>query len=206
MAETVISSGDKFSGDAEIMGMTYYSVYEPLKDSSGRVIGMIFMGIPPQAIDGIEHNYIFSVGSAFLVTVILIAAVVTLFVGRMVNKLSAAVQALGVVASGNFRGEDLDEDSQDEIGDVCRSANKMKKDLKEVLKNVYTVAEQLAASSEELTAGLDQTSNVIQEVAGSATRMSDSTDNQSRSFHEINTRAMEMGKTMEGLLEDSEEM
>lgn len=206
VAEAVIHGGKNYTGYVEVMGHQYYSVYEPLKGGDGQIVGMIFMGIPTRTIDAIKDDYISSVGIAVLVTVILISVVATWVVGRVVSKLDIAVDALGVIASGNFRGEDLTVESQDEIGEVCRSANKMKNSLTRFLKDVAMMAEQLAASSEELTASFGQTSDTIRVVAENATAMSEGAEKQFRNLEEINTRATEMGGDMQGLLKDSEEM
>lgn len=206
VAETVLRDGKNFVGYVEIVGHQYYSVYEPLKNQNGKIVGMVFMGIPTKTIDAIKDDYISSVGIAVLITVVVIGLVAALIVGKVVNKLASATAALGVIASGNFRGEDLKVDFNDEIGDVCRSANQMKNSLTGFLKEVAMMAEQLAASAEELTASFGQTSDTIKVVAESATSMSEGAEKQSRNLEEINTRAIEMGGDMKGLLSYSEEM
>lgn len=206
VAKTVISGGKDYAGYAEVMGNQYYSVYNPVKTDDGKIVGMVFMGIPTQTIDAIKKDYITSVGIAVVVTIILIAVVATWVVGKVVSKLTAATDALAVVASGNFRGEDLAVDADDEIGDVCRSANQMKNDLKAFLKDVAYTAEQLAASAEELTASFSQTSETIRMVADSAVAMSEGAEKQSNNLEKINEEAVGMGSDMQVLLNDSEEM
>ena len=206
VAKTVLTDGKDYADYAEVLGHQYYSIYDPIKTDDGKIVGMVFMGIPTQTIDAIKKDYITSVGISVLVTIILIAVTATWIVGKVVSKLSAATEALAVVAGGNFRGEDLAVDSDDEIGDVCRSANKMKHDLKKFLSEVAYTAEQLAASSQELTASFSQTSDTIRVVADSAVAMSEGAERQSTNLEEINDKAMGMGSDMQVLLNESEEM
>lgn len=206
VAKTVITGGKNYSGYAEVMGNQYFSVYSPVKSSDGKIVGMIFMGIPTQTIDAIKSEYKTSVGIAVIATLVVVCALAAYVVGKEVNKLSAATSALAVVAGGNFQGDDLDVDSNDEIGEVCHSANQMKNDLKVFLRDVAMTAEQLAASAEELTANFSQSSDSIQMVATSAVAMSEGAEQQATNLEDINDKANHMGQDMQSLLSDSEEM
>lgn len=43
--DAVIEHGHAFSGEADILGITYFTIYEPLKDAQGGVIGILYVGV-----------------------------------------------------------------------------------------------------------------------------------------------------------------
>lgn len=50
--DTVIK-GDLYIGEAEILGESYYTAYEPVKDINNNVIGLLFVGTPTKTLDNI---------------------------------------------------------------------------------------------------------------------------------------------------------
>lgn len=50
--DTVIK-GDLYIGEAEILGESYYTAYEPVKDINNNVIGLLFVGTPTKTLDDI---------------------------------------------------------------------------------------------------------------------------------------------------------
>lgn len=45
---TVVQQGAAYQGIADVLGQPYISKYEPIKDASGKVIGIIFIGVPEE--------------------------------------------------------------------------------------------------------------------------------------------------------------
>ncbi len=43
--DAVIGQGRVFSGEADILGITYFTIYEPFKDAQGVVIGILYVGV-----------------------------------------------------------------------------------------------------------------------------------------------------------------
>jgi methyl-accepting chemotaxis protein len=44
-AEAVLKSGQPFKGEAEILGETYLTAYDPIKNAKGEIIGALFVGV-----------------------------------------------------------------------------------------------------------------------------------------------------------------
>lgn len=45
--------GELYIGEAEILGESYYTAYQPIKDTNNNVIGLLFVGMPTKALDNI---------------------------------------------------------------------------------------------------------------------------------------------------------
>ncbi|WP_370573061.1 methyl-accepting chemotaxis protein [Methanomethylovorans sp.] len=46
--DAVVQKGQTYKGIADVLGESYLSIYEPIKDSSGKIIGVLFVGIPEE--------------------------------------------------------------------------------------------------------------------------------------------------------------
>jgi len=42
----VLSGGRSYQGRSDILGQEYVTLYEPIRDGSGNLIGALFMGMP----------------------------------------------------------------------------------------------------------------------------------------------------------------
>ena len=48
-----VINGELYIGEAKILGESYYTAYEPVKDKNGNVIGLLFVGMPTKTLDNI---------------------------------------------------------------------------------------------------------------------------------------------------------
>ena len=46
--DAVLTRGENFVGQANVMGEEHHAAYRPLKDSAGKIIGMLFVGVSTQ--------------------------------------------------------------------------------------------------------------------------------------------------------------
>jgi methyl-accepting chemotaxis protein len=50
--ETVLEKGQPYRGKADILGKPFFTGYDPIKDASGKTIGILFVGIPESDVMG----------------------------------------------------------------------------------------------------------------------------------------------------------
>ncbi|MDH7509623.1 MAG: Cache 3/Cache 2 fusion domain-containing protein [Methanolinea sp.] len=50
--DAVIQKGQTYYGTADVVGKTYITAYEPIKSSSGEIIGILFVGVPEDSVYG----------------------------------------------------------------------------------------------------------------------------------------------------------
>ncbi len=84
---------------------------------------------------------------------------------QIASRLKIVVVFLNAVADGNIGVEKLKIMAQDEIGDIGIGLNKMADSLKILVRQMVDSAEQVAASSEELTASAEQSAQATNQVA-----------------------------------------
>ncbi len=124
--------GRYFSDNVIIDGIPYFGSYIPIVNSDGKNAGMIFAGRSRSEILRSVLNYgINSLIIAWIVTSIVLS-VSLVFSSRIINSLAKATEFLGKIASGNTEcaaDKQLTE-RPDEIGDIGRSAEKLRTSLR----------------------------------------------------------------------------
>ena len=176
--KTVLQEGKSFSGYAEVLGNRYLSAYKPLKNQSGQVVGMLFMGIPTKELDEIQSGFIRTIAIAVIVLLIVVGAISWLVIGRVVKQLNGLVGHMGEMSQGNLRLEPLPVTSSDEIGLMSEEFNAMLKNLRGLITQMANSAEQVAASSEELTASSQQAAEAATHVAQTVVEVAGGMDKQ----------------------------
>ena len=201
----VLKNGKSYTGVADVLGSEYNCAYTPIKNKSGNAIGMMFVGLPAAGMD-IQRNFIISVIISTLVIMIVLGGFSYFVIGKEMKKLAAVSDSLGKVSDGDLRIEDLEVNSQDEIGTLSQSLNNMKHKLKKLITNVASSAEHVAASSEELTASGIQASESIQQVAANTVTMTQEASQQAETINDLQNIINEMSGKIKELYDGAKAM
>ena len=202
----VITQGKFFVGKASVMGEDHYAAYQPLKDVTGKTIGMLFVGVSVHEMDDVINDLILSIALAVVVIVILCGLASNFFIGKMVGQLGEVVGAVKKISGGNLRIADLEVKSNDELGVLSESVNDMKIRLKHLLTKIAECSQRVAASGEELTAGTQQTNESIQQVAQSMGILTNGTAEQEKTIGVLEGTIQEMHDRMDDLRGTAKEM
>ncbi|MBQ6757998.1 MAG: cache domain-containing protein [Selenomonadaceae bacterium] len=197
--DNVITQGKFFVGKASVMGEDHYAAYQPIKDTTGKTIGMLFVGVSVHEMDDVRDNLILSIALAVVVIVILCGLASNYFIGKMVGQVGEVVGAVKKVSAGNLRIDDLEIKSRDELGTLSESINDMKYRLKNLMTKISECSERVAASSEELTAGTQQTNESITVVAQNIEVLTQGTVDQERTIETLEERIQDMHDRMDDL-------
>lgn len=204
--DNVITQGKFFVGKASVMGEDHYAAYQPLKDVTGKTIGMLFVGVSVHEMDDVIDNLILSIALAVVVIVIICGLASNFFIGKMVGQLDEVVGSVKKISGGNLRINDLEIKSNDEIGILSENVNDMKMRLKNLLTKIAECSQRVAASSEELTAGTQQTNESITVVAQSMEVLTSGTAEQERTIVTLEEKIQDMHERMDDLRGTAKEM
>lgn len=116
------------------------------------------------------------VGLAIMLTFILLSI--------KLKPLGALTESAKQLALGNLKFNSLPVRSKDEVATLTKSFNSMSSQLREVLLTVNKASENLAASSEELSASTEQTNFVTQQVNKAIEEVVNGTSKQSQHIEE----------------------
>lgn len=100
------------------------------------------------------------------ILVAVIAIYISISISRSIARpASKLTQAVAIIADGDLTQQDIDVTSADEIGQLAKSFNHMKSNLRSVIKTVSTSSEEVMASSQNLTASSEQSCSVMVEMS-----------------------------------------
>ena len=194
----VLKSGENFLGTADILGEKHHAAYLPLKDNSGKILGMFFVGVSVHEMDDVFNSLITSIIIAMAIIVAVSAVLSGVFVGKLLGTLDEVVQATDKIANGDLRIADLQVTSNDEIGTLAKEINAMKHKLKNILSNIAESAARVASAAEELTASTAQGAESINNMAQSAAEMSEESNEQMQNINTLQEQLENMrGKMAE---------
>jgi len=139
--------GNRFKGNATIVGIDYLVGYEPLKDRSEQIIGIMFIGIPRNEV---RASVAQKVNSSLMVMIIaslilgvIIAIAFTFFISRMIiHPLEACVKVAKDLALGDTKVT-VNIKSKDELGALAEAMREMIHSIK----TMYEDASMLVAEA-----------------------------------------------------------
>jgi methyl-accepting chemotaxis protein len=163
--DAVITKGVPYRGMAKILGVPYFTAYDPIKDAQGQTIGVLYVGI--------QTKEFFKEYDKLKLLIIGLAAILLLtafFVSRFfIIRLFAPVLRMSEVLVTAQRDDDLTQRleylKKDEVGEMCRAYNGFLDKLTDILGTISHSAEKLTASGGSLLATSEQMAGNADEVA-----------------------------------------
>ncbi|WP_378956988.1 methyl-accepting chemotaxis protein [Pelosinus sp. sgz500959] len=178
--QTVLKEGKVYVGTNEIQGKNYTSAYGPLVGANGKVIGMIFSGIPTTLMEKVTQTIIAQIIGVSTFVLIIVIIIATIFLGRLLKPLQLILGKIREVAEGNLAVSSLDIQRRDEIGRLAAGFNTMLENLRQLIRSVVDSCAQVAASSEELTASAEESAQAANQVAVSINNVAHGAEEQLR--------------------------
>ncbi len=204
--EKVLRGGQNFTGYANVLGNNYLCGYKPIKNGQGQTIGMMFMGIPTEAIEGVQKAFITGNVIAIIVLLVVIGALAWIAIGRTIAPLEIVATALDGISHGDLTGNELHVHSADEIGQMSDCCNKVLMEMKSLMGDVSDSAQQVAASSQELTASSAEAAKSVQHVADNTIKVAEGLSEQNDHLNDVAAQTESMNDQMTALYEVAQAM
>ncbi|MCI7613375.1 MAG: methyl-accepting chemotaxis protein [Selenomonadaceae bacterium] len=204
--EAVLKRGETYTGMAEVEGRNYLAAYKPLKNASGEIVGMLYMGIPTESLEALQSRFVYTMVGAVAVMLLIFGVVISIAAKKGVAPIRKVEETLEMMADGDLTVPDVQIDGTDEIASLAGSMNKTKDKLRKLLQVISNSAQQVAASSQQLTASADQTSESITNVANNIVSMAGAVSEQTNVLGDMRDKAGDMGRQMDDVLAKSNVM
>lgn len=202
VAKAVLGGKDYVSYDLTINGEHYYAYYEPLYNSDGSVVGMIFIGMPASEINAFINKSVMGIAGSALVVTILAFVIVLVFglrLGKAMRKTEATIEE---VASGNLTvviDKKLEKRS-DEVGMIMHVLGGLVERLRDVVGQIKDSAAQVHKYGEGLEETAAQTSTTADEISGAVEGISKGAISQAEDIEQATVAVDTMGKAIEGIV------
>lgn len=214
---TVLEQRNTYYGNSVIAGEPFKAAYMPLIDLNNEAIGMLFCGTSMQVINELNRGILSTVAIVFILIILLITFILTYIINRFVIKpIGKLVTASEKIAGGDL-GVTIDVESDDEVGKLARSQNKMVESLRTIVQQVIdisgylsTASHQMSSTAQQISQGANDQASSVEEVSSSMEEMSSNishnTDNARGTEKIAQVSVQEVRKGNESTLEAAKSM
>ena len=129
--QAILRRGEAYRGPAMLFGTSFMTAYFPVSDSAGKVIGILYVGIPMAQLDGMRAHAIQTMAVAAVVAALLVLVLTMLIVRRVTKPLTSVTQSLTAIANGKNDVEIDCHERMDEIGEIARTVAVFKSNSQE---------------------------------------------------------------------------
>ena len=120
-AQAILRRGGAYKGPAMLFGHRFFTAYQPVFDPAGKVIGIVYVGIPMAELDGMLWQAITAMIIAAAIAALLALGITMVMVRRVTKPLKTVTETLTVLAEGRTDVEVQHADRRDEIGAIART-------------------------------------------------------------------------------------
>ena len=181
----VYTEGRSYRGETEILGIPYFTAYDPIRNSQGETIGALYVGVKKSEFFGAYdtlRNKLITVATVNVTIFALLSFLLVSRALRTLNRLTAAAQS---IADGDLDVK-VPVESRDEIGILAETfntmtsvvfkgmqgelakANRMVANVKETIQQLSSSASEIMAISAQQSAGATQQATAVQQAMTTA--------------------------------------
>ncbi len=167
----VLEQGQPYTGEAMVVNKPYQAAYQPIKDSSGKTIGIFYVGVPKDQFIQVLNKDLFTLSFIALLVTMGVALMVRVFVGRIILKpVQQLVASVRSMDEGNLNIQ-LSIKGSNEIAQLARGFTHMAKSLQRVLSQASQHSSTLAAQSQEMAAAAEEIGAMVEEISNNTTQV-----------------------------------
>ncbi|WP_419899675.1 methyl-accepting chemotaxis protein [Roseomonas sp. USHLN139] len=164
--DAVFGRGETYRGTATILGTPHQTIYEPIRDAAGQVIGLLFVGQPLAAVEArlekLERQRLL-IGGGIAVVIGLAAWLLTRLALRPLKGLAAAVHA---IAEGRLDLEPPCTDRRDLLGEIGRAVQRLAEDGRQARRLEEAAAASRVRAGEERRALQEGLAGEVERAVG----------------------------------------
>jgi len=209
----VVRAGETYLGEAEILGVDYYTAYEPIFDGAGDVTGILYVGVAKRQLVAALREAAATFAAVSGIVLVLVGASAWWFARRLGGRLGAVAAATEALATGDTAIEIPDRDRPDEVGEIARALVLFRDGIRDRMRLVEDrdaeardrarQAEQarertaaFVASIEEEMAALASATEELQAAAGQMAATAEETGTRTETVAEASTRTADSVRTV----------
>ncbi|RXJ00255.1 HAMP domain-containing protein [Anaerobacillus alkaliphilus] len=206
VAKTVLENRETYIGEANVVGTINQTAYQPIFDSSGEVIGMWYVGVPNTPYERIVAHFQQVIFLIILFEIILFIIIFAILLSRQTKPITDAAAVIEKIAEGDLNISELEVKSNDDVGRLVTSVNKLLIDFNNTIASVRNASEQVASSSEMLTTNAEESTKAAEQVATIAITSSERAEEQLKSLNLVTEAVQQMSVDLDQITNSSEKM
>ncbi len=125
-AQAALGRGEAYKGPAVLFGRRFFTAYQPVLNKAGKVIGIVYVGVPTEQLDKMLSQVLAVMAFAAAFAALLVLGMTMLIVRRVTRPMKEVTEALTGLANGRTEIEVRHFDRHDEIGAIARTMEAFK--------------------------------------------------------------------------------
>lgn len=190
----MIKDGQEYSGTADILGKSAQTYYIPIKDNSGAVIGMWFVGVYTDVVsERIDSTMIVIIALAGVL--LIVGIVISYLLGNAIaEKIKVVQDRLKLMEEGKFNSQFEEKilNRKDEIGAIAKSSHNMQKKIAEIMKGIQFESEKVKEISNKSSISMEEVHGNIEDISATTEELSAGMEETSASTQEMNASTAEI--------------
>jgi methyl-accepting chemotaxis protein len=180
--QAILRRGEAYKGPAVLFGKNYFTAYQPVFDTKGNIVGILYVGIATEHYDLVFANAIknmmIAAGIGGLAVILLSIA----FVYRSLKPLAAVTQSITKIADGDLDAEILYTGRADEMGEIARAVEIFKTNERE---RRQLSTEQQSAEAQAITQRRQDLQRFVDQFEATIGSIVDSVSNSSKDIEDV---------------------
>ncbi len=216
--DTVLAKGEIFIAQNLILGKPFVTAYWPIRDPSGKISGMFFVGKHLEVVETAKKKVSMAVLAVTAMLALIMICLAWFIVRGIIRPLHKMIHMVKDIAEGDGDlTKRLVVERNDEIGEVSGYVNQFIENIQGIVKRITANSNMIAASSgqlssiaEELSSGAEDTSQRASIVATASEEMSANLNNVAAAMEQSSTNtnmvasaAEEMTSTIKDIAENA---
>ncbi len=199
--DRTLIKGENFIGETLVAGIPVMTHYKPIKDSTGNLVGMWFVGISISEVNReMANNTRITLG--ILVLMLVIGVILSFVVGyQIAKKIEALEKGIAEISQGNLTHElnSIVTDSKDEIGIIARATNRMKEAICNMISGIINESAVIEKGALITVEEMDKLQADIEEVSSTTEQLSAQMQETAAATEEMNATANEIVNSMDNV-------
>jgi len=195
--------GEEFTGPSEVLGKQYQSSYHPIKDTAGKVIGLLSVAVPMEDAMNMVNTSIKDMQKWFLIIGISSLFIAIAFVIVIGMKITSGLKRI-VDFSKNIQELDVSKEVpkkitmlKDEVGQVGKALDIIVIKLSEFMRRTFKLSTDVTEYSEGLLVNMEQVSSTANEIADVIVQIAEGATKQAEETEAGVEKAVRLGECIE---------
>jgi methyl-accepting chemotaxis protein len=116
-----VMAGEAYYGEANILGRAYYTGYQPIIDMKGAPIGLLYVGVDKEGVQGVISSTVILLAVISLATLVILGGIGFFIARALMSPVPRLARTMKVIAEGAFETEVPYVARNNEIGDMARA-------------------------------------------------------------------------------------
>ncbi len=183
--EAVIKQGNKYRGEAKILGVPFFTAYDPIKNGQGETIGVMYVGVKKSEYFTSFYQLVWIVVGVASLCVLAAVVLSAWAVRSQLYGLADVAHLMEDVAQGNLTVRLSIAAGNNEVGRVAVSVNTMLDNMSDALRGVYDTAAKIATASLQLDQAAEKIALGAETAAGQTVTIATASEEMSATSSDI---------------------